>query len=120
MTLDGRARAVSGQALLEKCLIVNPLGRLDPLLYSIRTWSDDAEPPEARWYVGLLDVTTHEAYGAERIPRMEVAKAGSWMFATQDYSLEALDPERGAGMPYAAPRRIRVTARGGGYLLAAE
>ena len=120
MKLDGRAVEVRGQGLLEKSLIVNPLNRLDPLLYSIRVYSPDEAPLDERWYVGILDVMTHEAYGSERLPRMEVGKAGAWLFTTRDYTLEPRDVRRSAGMPYPAPRRIGLTARGNGYLLEAE
>ena len=112
--------SVVGQGLLEKTIIVNPLNRLDRLLYSMRAYSPEETPLEDRWYVGLLEVTTHEAYGSVRLPRMEVGRAGEWLFTTKDCTLEPQDVRRGIGMPYAAPRRIGIVGRGSGYLLEAE
>jgi hypothetical protein len=118
--MDGRTVEVEGQGLLEKALTVNPMNRLDPYLYSIRVFADDSAPPEDRWYIGVLDVTTHEAYGGARQSRMEVGRAGEWLFTTHDYTLEPREVRQGIGVPYPVPRRVGITARAPGYLLQAE
>jgi hypothetical protein len=119
ISLDGRPMVVRGQGLLEKSTIVMPLGRLDPLIYSARVFSQESTSPEDRWYVGMLDTTSHRAYGSVRSPRLEVARGGDWLFTTPDYTLVAHDYRSLGQAPYPAPQRLEITAVSQGYTLKA-
>jgi hypothetical protein len=116
--MDGQRLDVRGQALLERSTRVSPLNRQYQALSSVRAWGD--LPVEDGWAFELSDITTNPAYGALRLPRLAVARAGRWLFTTERYIVESRDFDRSGDLPYPAPRTLDITARDGGYSLDAE
>jgi hypothetical protein len=117
MAMGGRTLQVRGQGVLDKALVVTPLSRLDPLIYSVRAFSPEETSPVERWFVEFLDTTAHEAFGSVRRSSLVVAHSGEWMLATPAYTLEASDYQKVGSSPYLAPRTLRISARQDGYEL---
>jgi hypothetical protein len=116
--MDGRRTAVHGQTLLERSTRVSPLNRQYEGLTSVRAWGDRLGADG--WFFELSDITSNQAYGAQRIPRLAVARADRWLFTTESYTVEPAEFDRSSALPYPAPRRLDIVAHGAGFTLTAR
>ena len=118
--IEGKTIEVTGQGYGEKTLTINPLTKLNPLLYSMRIYSTEETGQEDRWHIGLLDIEIHPSYGSKRIPRLVVCHGQEYIFATQNYTIKPLDFVYSEDITYAYPRRLHISAFNKGYTLEGE
>ena len=111
---------VEGQGYGDRALIVNPLNRLNPLLISMRLYSEDEVEPEDCRHIQLLEIETHPEYGVGRMSRLLVAGGREYLFRTEEFSVEPLDFTSSDLTSYSYPRRLRVFAESRGYKLDGE
>jgi len=101
----------------EKSLVINPITKLNPLLYAIRVYSTEDVPWKDRWHIHVLESVAHPEYNSKRIPRMIVARGGEWVFTTPDYTIEPFDYGSLEGIPYSYPKRVRIESEANDYKL---
>ena len=117
ITVNGEKMDVKGQGFAEKQLTVNAFNKLNPYLYSLRLFSPPGTPAQDRVRIGVLDETTHEEFGSNRIPRLTVAKGNEWLFTTRAYTLNAYDFRESPLAPYKYPTEVVFYGGGRGYTL---
>jgi hypothetical protein len=117
ITVSGEKMDVTGQGFAEKQLTVNRFNKLNPFLYAIRVFSPPETPKDERIRIGLLDETTHEEFGSNRLPRLTVAKGDEWLFTTREYTLDAYEFRETPLAPYKYPTEVVFYGGGRGYTL---
>jgi len=120
ITLDNKTINVKGQGYGDRFLSVNPLRKMNPYVYSIRTFSKANTDPKNRWFFGLLENITHKSYGSKRIPLLLLAYGNKWLLITQDYTIETTDYEYNPNTLYKYPTRIKIKCSTHGYKLEGE
>ena len=117
MTVNGNTMDVAGEGFAEKQLTVNPFTKLNPLTYTLRLFSPPDVQDDERWHLGLLENYTHEDYGYDRLPRLNLAKGDDWIFTSRNYTVEAYDFRSHPSVPYKYPARIKISCTENGYTL---
>lgn len=117
ITVNGTSMSVTGEGFAEKQLTINPFTKLNPLTYTLRLFSPPEVPREERWHLGLLENYTHEDYGYDRLPRLNLAKGTDWIFTSQNYTVEAYDFRSHPDVPHKYPARLKISCSENGYTL---
>jgi hypothetical protein len=84
---------------------------------AFRGFAPAEQDDEKRWFVSLLQYTTHPSYGHKDIPILILARGGQWAFTTKEYTLETTDLRAEGASSLAFPHCYNLRASGNGYQL---
>jgi hypothetical protein len=115
MEVDGREMQVTGQGFAEKQMTINSFFKLNPQTITLRLFSLPGTPREERWHIGILENSTHEDYGNERLPRLTAAKGEEWVLTTMDYEITPENFRENDVVPYNYPTTLRISSSRNGY-----
>ena len=116
----GDLRRVSGMCTWDSSLTVQPLGQANSPQYSLRAFGASDQPPGDRLFIGMVESFTDAHYGGVRIPVLFVARGGSWLFATPDFTVVPSGWTEMREPPYPFPSACSLHAYGNGWTLDAE
>jgi hypothetical protein len=120
MSIEGRRFSVRGQLYADQSLAVLPMTRQSSPVYTFRGFSPDESLDGERWMLSVYRATTHPAYGSRPLAVLLAARDGSWVFTTNDFSLEAREPRLDPATGIQYPGAAAVHAERGGWVIEGE
>jgi hypothetical protein len=117
MVVRGRLISASGQCYGDRSRHSYSITRMNSPTLAFRGFSPAQVEAKERWFLSVLQYTTHPSYGSRDIPVLIFAHGGRWVFTTKDYALDVGDFHTEELSPLAFPHRFTLRARRNGYIL---
>ncbi len=106
-TVNGITRKAEGDAYGDRSFQVFPPFRIDPLIVSMRCFSNPSVRG-SRWHLNLIEHVSHKSFGSDRDSLLMLARDGEWVHIAEDYRISYSDWREEAGIPYQYPGVIRI------------
>jgi hypothetical protein len=120
ITVFGQSTSADGQCFVDTSYSVQPLRRPNSPTYTMRAFSEPDVLAQDQVFVDMLSSITDKSYGSLPLSMLLVAKGGSWLFTTRDFTLIPDDWASMDDPPFPYPRSYRVSASKSGYQLEGE
>ena len=117
MVIRGRRISAAGQCYGDRSRHSYSISKMSSPTLAFRGFTPAEQEGGQRWFVSLLQYTTHPSYGTRDIPILILARDGQWAFTTKEYTLETTDLRAEGVSSLAFPHRYDLRASGNGYLL---
>jgi hypothetical protein len=117
MVVRGRWISAAGQCYGDRSRHSYSISKMNSPTLAFRGFSPPEQEGEDRWFLSLLQYTTHPSYGPRDIPVLIVARAGRWAFTTKEYALQPTDLRAEEISPLAFPHCYNLGADCNGYRL---
>jgi hypothetical protein len=117
MVVRGRWMSADGQCYGDRSRHSYPISKISSPALAFRGFSPARISSEERWFLSVLQYTSHRSYGSKTIPIMILAHGGRWVFTTKDYSLTTGDFRNSEMSKLAYPHCFTLSAARNGYAL---
>ena len=117
MNVFGKEQSVHGMCTWDSSLSVQPLGRPNSPVYSLRVFDSPSAPQDDRLFVDVVESFMDKGYGGGAISLLYVSRGTTCLFTTQDFTLDPSDWRTATGLPYPSPGRYSLKATGRGWEL---
>jgi hypothetical protein len=109
--------SADGWAYGDRSLIVAPLGSIDSSGSAFRVFSETAGDGGRAWGLAMLDYASIGGREGARVPMLLLTHGSEWVLTSKDYQLTYEDLVPDPATAVAHPRRIHLSAHGGGCSL---
>jgi hypothetical protein len=117
MVVRGRRISASGQCYGDRSRHSYAISKLSSPTLAFRGFSPADDTGAERWFLSVLQYTTHRSYGSRVIPTLILVREGRWALTTKEYTLETTDLRTERSCFPAFPHSYVLSASGNGYTL---